>query len=551
MVWPIDDLTSAHLDAGTDDPKQARPELLAHINKFKTILGDPAITEVATIAALKALAIPTSAIAVNVQGYTARGDGGGGLFWWDSASSATGNGGTIITPDSSPASGRWIRLYSGVISAKWFGAKGDNVANDTSALQAALNAGAWVYLPKGTYRCTGLSTGACKCLMGDGGLTTILKNTSASGTILTMNTDIVQVEGIGFLGTGGKTDVGIQISANNARARSCYFDQLGKGIQQNGAYNEYNIMDSDFALCDFALYNYGGGINGKLHNCRIASCDTAAYVSDVGAGNTTEGVSLEHCLIYACGDHAANRAVIELDSSDYFRLINCMVDGNNAWVLRALNSKRMDIQSSYIANNFAPINISAVFLDGNCSFSNFCGCRIEFSPYFGLQINGKSTDFSTGVAVSGCEFANNNSAGSGGDILIDSSLDTRIAVCGLNTTGSISVALNATHRAGKAVINNSRLASLPTVGSGACEIKGSDNTGFVLESAGIQVIPNGSTSVTFAHGLNVLTGRQVIVTATNAQDFKSIRASVSGGNITLTNDSATGDTTCFWRARVV
>lgn len=151
MVWPIDDLTAVHLDSGTDDPKQARPELLAHINKFKTVLGDPAITEVATIAALKALATPASAIAVNVQGYLVRGDGGGGIFWWDSASATADNGGTIISPDSAPASGRWKRLYSGPANVRWFGAKGDGVTNDVSAFSSAISTAKEVYMPPGNY----------------------------------------------------------------------------------------------------------------------------------------------------------------------------------------------------------------------------------------------------------------------------------------------------------------------------------------------------------------------------------------------------------------
>ena len=40
MTWPIDDLTVAHLDAGADDPSQARTELLAAVNKIKSILGE-------------------------------------------------------------------------------------------------------------------------------------------------------------------------------------------------------------------------------------------------------------------------------------------------------------------------------------------------------------------------------------------------------------------------------------------------------------------------------------------------------------------------------
>lgn len=39
MSWPSDDLTVNHLDQATDDPSQARTELLAAVNKVKAILA--------------------------------------------------------------------------------------------------------------------------------------------------------------------------------------------------------------------------------------------------------------------------------------------------------------------------------------------------------------------------------------------------------------------------------------------------------------------------------------------------------------------------------
>lgn len=40
MVWPTDDLTKTHLDAGTDSPSSARAEILALIDKVKLILAE-------------------------------------------------------------------------------------------------------------------------------------------------------------------------------------------------------------------------------------------------------------------------------------------------------------------------------------------------------------------------------------------------------------------------------------------------------------------------------------------------------------------------------
>lgn len=90
-----------------------------------------------------------------VGGYSTVGDGGGGTFFWD-ASSATGdNDGTIIVPTG--GTGRWIRLYSGPINVRWFGATGQNVVNDSPKINAAIAAagntgGGTVLVPRGIYR---------------------------------------------------------------------------------------------------------------------------------------------------------------------------------------------------------------------------------------------------------------------------------------------------------------------------------------------------------------------------------------------------------------
>lgn len=88
------------------------------------------------------------------EGVLAVNDGGGGLWVYDSASVADDNIGTVISPDDGV--GRFLRVYDGPINVKWFGAKGDNANDDTSACAAAtlfldsLGGGA-CYFPFGTY----------------------------------------------------------------------------------------------------------------------------------------------------------------------------------------------------------------------------------------------------------------------------------------------------------------------------------------------------------------------------------------------------------------
>jgi hypothetical protein len=101
-----------------------------------------------------------------VLGYWAPGDGGEGLFYWEAAKPIPApplpdaDGGTIL---GTSAAGRWKRMLppnQRFRSVKWFGAKGDGVADDADAIQACWNSlgsftfGAEVFLPAGSYRVT-------------------------------------------------------------------------------------------------------------------------------------------------------------------------------------------------------------------------------------------------------------------------------------------------------------------------------------------------------------------------------------------------------------
>ena len=114
---------------------------------------------------------------VQLLGFHEKGDEGGGVFYWDAdESTETHNGGTIIAGNKdvgeatwgaggattwfdtpAVATGCWKREFSGAVNVKWFGAKGDGVADDTDAIQAAIDlllvqSGGVVALHNGTYR---------------------------------------------------------------------------------------------------------------------------------------------------------------------------------------------------------------------------------------------------------------------------------------------------------------------------------------------------------------------------------------------------------------
>lgn len=118
-------------------------------------------------------------------------DGDGGEGWWrfDAGSSATANGGTILAPDA--GTGRWIRQYSDVTNAEWFGvlaASADNTAALNAAWAAAAGTGGLLWLPEGTITCTGalVFVGNNVTVRGQGRTATTLYLTRTAGDAMTL-----------------------------------------------------------------------------------------------------------------------------------------------------------------------------------------------------------------------------------------------------------------------------------------------------------------------------------------------------------------------------
>lgn len=96
------------------------------------------MTEILSMADLRLVSGQQPNDVVFLKGYRTVSDGGEGTFYWNSTSTITDNGGTIIKPTGSTASGRWIRMFNNFISVKWFGAYGDGVNDDADAINTAI-----------------------------------------------------------------------------------------------------------------------------------------------------------------------------------------------------------------------------------------------------------------------------------------------------------------------------------------------------------------------------------------------------------------------------
>lgn len=106
--------------------------------------------------------------------------------------SPTDNGGTCIID----ALGRlWEREFSGEVNAKWFGAVGDGVASDSSALNKAIDYvaknGLTLHIPGGTYICTVTLTATEPSngfhIKGDGKYLTKIKRNASYGSVISFS----------------------------------------------------------------------------------------------------------------------------------------------------------------------------------------------------------------------------------------------------------------------------------------------------------------------------------------------------------------------------
>ena len=134
----------------------------------------------------------------------------------------------------------------GIISVTEFGARGDGTADDTAAIQAAIDAanGGTVYLPPGTYRITSpiniTVTGTV--LIGAARNKSIIQNENASGGHAIVTASGIRgctIQHLAISGAAGSGD-GIHVSTNFGHIRII---DVSMSVVGNGVYAESDGID--------------------------------------------------------------------------------------------------------------------------------------------------------------------------------------------------------------------------------------------------------------------------------------------------------------------
>jgi parallel beta-helix repeat protein len=264
------------------------------------------------------------------------------------------------------------------VSVKDFGAVGDGVADDTAAIQAAINTNKEVFVPNGTYNLSAsLTMTNSQQIRGESQTLAILKTIAAVNAITVADSSSCKISNLYINGNnigliGIKVGLGITFSAFHT-IEFCYiYNFTSYGIHLNGT--SYVWVDSCF------IRNNGG--NGIYNNLGSPS----------GYGNAN---TISNCQIWDCGTYGIHlyRASNNIIENTKFVLATggtSLTVGNRISNIYINNSHSTTIDKCEFENvdsGYTTYNILIDDLDSPAALPNTVGHKIRGCRFVGYLLN--------------------------------------------------------------------------------------------------------------------------------------------------------------------
>ncbi|RAV14860.1 right-handed parallel beta-helix repeat-containing protein [Paenibacillus contaminans] len=260
-----------------------------------------------------------------------------GHFYYDlNDTISVDNTGTVIV---SAAGARFKRIYDEAVNVRWFGAEGNGVADDTSAIQAAIDIEETVYIPN-TDTSVYLISDTIKIpsnrqIIFANGVTLKLKNNV--NKIMIQNSDITNGNNnIAII--GGKLDANKQNQSGGADFATIQLTKVSRSLFQNLIVKGSKFIDYYFGSAGWDMLYCD---NNKIYDCELYESDGEGlwlresnhneivggeYHHNLGSGVAINGG--EFNLVERVYAHHAASSNLSINAK-HTRVINCICDTND------------------------------------------------------------------------------------------------------------------------------------------------------------------------------------------------------------------------------
>jgi hypothetical protein len=514
------------------------------------------------------------------------------LFAWNGTAWATATNFNEFTPflaTGTTTPRNLVTREADVVNVKDFGAVGDGVADDTAAIQAALNASNAIYIPAGTYRTTNTLTkdGERWSIFGEGIEVSIIKPDPGTFDVLSFSDG-----GTAIFGT---TISNLSIVATFAQNRTAgafikFVDRpiecMFSGILLNGFFDGFDMVAPGRCYFNDIILSQSARTAGKAQygfnfkdSLTAAGKTTDVHLVNVNAVNLNSsqswGVAHLRCNtldgIYVVNSHFIGfdycvrfdpSGVGDQNTLASAHFSNCYFDRAHLAHLFFTGSAPTAYRSFVISNCTFREALGAnasIIVDANIGDLQIANCNIRQNNRHGIVTTGNGSIID--AIISGNRFEGNNqdNNSNGGDIRLEL---VRGVVCGnMFIDGGINgyaVFLNP-GSSGVSVTSNNFVGSLAgtRLVNNATDFLIDDNIGYKTTNYGTFTgTTNADGEVTIPHGL-VAAPASVSVNMRGDTVFEAQVAAVDATNITVrarntTNNSdfVAGAIVVLWRASV-